>query len=315
MKAKTEKTTKWKSGLSVVAPEIYLEWKLSDFLKAVVKQAEGDDELSILLKGDWNDYYKGWLVGLEYYIPIQEVGCTSVDYHKSYPNKVLRDKALAVFKEEGKDVSAGEDDEGVPHVKENLYKLRDKGFNTIVHSHPFSKANCSFSSADKEFINSNYPCSILLDKEGEAVMGSLMLPTTSKKLRMRVETDRVIRLVVREQIDIIGLENIYKKPKALVVQEGCSRHTRKNKQRLFYGKHEDKTLSSIKDALLDSNYEDDMDGLMDIGDDKYLGNGVWESCIEAEIQRLVKEENYDEDEIRSWFRHYTHPENIAGVIT
>lgn len=91
-----------------------------------------DHEFSILAKGEWTP--RGFVVGKEYVIPKQRVGYASVDYDR-----------------------------------EDLTRLKQIGYNTVIHAHPYSgiranrdKAHQSrFSKDDEDTINKHFRCSIL----------------------------------------------------------------------------------------------------------------------------------------------------------
>ena len=82
-----------------------------------------NDEFSILCKADWGP--KGFTLSrTEWTIPIQKISGGSVDYDA-----------------------------------ENLLELKQQGYNTVIHSHPFQMK--VFSGRDKDTICTHFPCSVL----------------------------------------------------------------------------------------------------------------------------------------------------------
>jgi len=81
-------------------------------------------EFSVVCRGEWMDI--GFVVYPDYEIPKQEVTGASVDYDN-----------------------------------EDLLRLKQDGFNVVLHSHPFGKGKQSFSKADEDHVNTHFKCSLL----------------------------------------------------------------------------------------------------------------------------------------------------------
>jgi len=60
-------------------------------------------------------------------------------------------------------------------------------FNTVLHYHPFSHGNSSFSSTDYEYVNSNHMISLLLDRSGITRATIQFKPPCSKDVIFMVE--------------------------------------------------------------------------------------------------------------------------------
>jgi len=145
--SKTEKVEVWDSDWAPSKLRIIIDSKLLSACKYIQDHIDGK-EFSILAKGEFiND---GFYVRKEYYVPEQEVETASVDY------------------------------------KENIALKRDEGYNTVIHSHPFSEST-SFSGADAEHINSHFMCSILLNKYSKPVDSIVNIPIDGRYLQFKVE--------------------------------------------------------------------------------------------------------------------------------
>lgn len=274
---------KWDSGLRVIEPEVYLATGLEDIFGEVQSQI-GDKEFSILLKGDWNDKCDGFYVQNDYHIPLQEVESASVDYHKSYLTEKLRDEAYNRYNKAGLSVNKSKID-GDFVVRENLHQLRKDGYTVIAHSHPFLKGDSGhFSSADDEHINSHFPCSILLNGEGEAVMASLLFPTQHKSLKVRVETDKITQLEIAHKVEVTGVDKISKRTNN-IVQNGFEFSHNRNGRKL-------------KDI-----FESNKQSPVKIADRYVPSLHMWQSEVEKEIKSLV-EQGYPEGEVRTWYEGY-----------
>jgi len=81
-------------------------------------------EFSIVCRGEWMDI--GFVVYPDYEIPKQEVTGASVDYDN-----------------------------------EDLLRLKQDGFNVVLHSHPFGNGKQSFSKSDEDHVNTQFRCSLL----------------------------------------------------------------------------------------------------------------------------------------------------------
>jgi len=86
------------SELKIVPPVVIVPQRINSIIRYVQREV-GNNEFSLLLKGRWTE--DGYTILKQYYIPLQEVSSTSVDY------------------------------------KEDLSLLSSE-WNTIYHSHPFS---------------------------------------------------------------------------------------------------------------------------------------------------------------------------------
>lgn len=316
MSKKVVKSTKWKSGLKVVVPEVFLSEGLEElFAEIQSRMVKQFHEFSVLLKGDWDEDFGGFYISKEYYIPLQEVTGASVDYYVSFDTEAECDEALAIFKDLGMEVIKGSHMDGdiiTFHIEENLHKLRKDGYNVIAHSHPFSSSDASFSSADHEYINSHFPCSILLNKESEVSKASLLLPTTQKSLKIRIITDEITPLIkVRPKITVDGMDKITEKPiPTRIVKSG-------RKEETPYGSHKRKNSDYAQKLLGEGNTD-----IMKLGEiikevgDAYIGDGLWRSDVEREIKLLVNT-GHDEEEVRKWYAFYLNGGALEaeGVVT
>jgi len=114
------------SELKIVSPVVIIPQRVNSIVRYIQSKLN-NNEFSLLLKGCWTE--NGYALSKEYYIPLQEVSSTSVDY------------------------------------KEDLSLLSSE-WNTIYHSHPFSSGTPCFSEADRTSINCNFTCSLLGTREG-----------------------------------------------------------------------------------------------------------------------------------------------------
>lgn len=85
----------------------------------------GSNEFSIVCKGGL-DSKGNYIVEDEYEVPRQKVGGASVDYDN-----------------------------------EHLAELKELGYRTVIHSHPFNSKTSNFSHDDRKTINTHFDCSIL----------------------------------------------------------------------------------------------------------------------------------------------------------
>ena len=163
----------WDSGLKIIKkPIIYVHPKILSVCNYIQNRI-GEKEFSIVAKGEWRE--DGFYVLDEFEIPEQEVSYASVDY------------------------------------LEDLTKYKLEGYNTIIHSHPFSRSS-KFSSTDEESINAHFDCSLLYtDKKFNDAVISLQL---TEKLLLQVECDVEVLLFLEdvEEIDLSKIKEKYIKP-------------------------------------------------------------------------------------------------------
>lgn len=153
----------WDSGLKILSPKILLDFDVLEIAESI-QRLVGNNEFSILLKGMWDN--DGFYVTSEYIIPDQYVSSASVDF---------------------------EDD---------ISRYRYKGYNTILHSHPFSCANFSYN--DEKSINVHFDCSLLFSIN-KIVAGTICLKLDNeRKLKIPI-TD--ISFMTKEH-EIKGMENV-----------------------------------------------------------------------------------------------------------
>ncbi len=287
---------KWDSGLKVVVPEVYLAPSLEDVF-GTIQDKVNNNEYSVLLKGEWDSVMGGYYVSDEYYIPLQEVAGASVDYHQSFASEKARDVAYGEYLDREINVSKTKINNSTFALKENLHQLRKEGYSVIAHSHPFLKGKGGgFSSADDEHINSHYPCSLLLNGEGEVVKASLLMDTGEKGLKIRVQTDEITSLALSTpSIDIPDIDKIHMTTTTTTaLYQGYQRKFPDSTRYLNVGgKYTSKKPTPWKGD----------DKVVSSTGDKYLGDGLWHSDVEREVNRLVND-GHDEDEVRSWYGHY-----------
>ena len=160
----------WDSGLNIIEnPKVLVPRKIVAICKKIQERV-GNNEFSILVKGRWEE--KGFRISEEFIIPKQEVGTASVDYI------------------------------------EPLEKYKQQGFNTVIHSHPFSN-DTDFSQPDRETINTHFTCSLLFTPSG-ITKGVLSVQVNSHiKLQIPVEIE-----IEEEDVEIPKemLENIRERP-------------------------------------------------------------------------------------------------------
>jgi len=163
------------SGYKVNDLEILVDQKVYNVMRAAADIA-GEDEYSILFKGHWAD--TGIVVSEEYYIPKQTISGSSVDY----------DEPLGILREQ-------------------------QGFNVVLHSHPFTKNKDGwFSKDDMEYINTNFPISLLANGLHEIIRAHVILETPQKGYDIRVELGYGdIHTFSNESMEVVGLDNIRKK--------------------------------------------------------------------------------------------------------
>ena len=155
----------WDSDWAPSKLRVIVDSKLLSACKYIQDQIDGK-EFSILAKGEFiND---GFYIKNDYYVPEQEVETASVDY------------------------------------KENLALKKADGYNTVIHSHPFSEST-SFSGADDEHINSHFTCSLLLNKSSKPVDAIVNIPVEGRWLQFKVED-----IAEGKEIVVVSAENLAK---------------------------------------------------------------------------------------------------------
>lgn len=125
-------------------------------------------EFSILCKGDW-DENGNWVITDEFEIPRQTIASASVYY-----------------------------------VQNELQGLKERGFNTVIHSH--HNMNCSFSKDDDDTINTHFPCSVLYsinnNKVGVFKLATLSLFYNEIKfiLEPKIEINRYTNITIDDNL-------------------------------------------------------------------------------------------------------------------
>ncbi len=157
----------WDSGMKFIPTIVLVKREAINIIKALCYKFP-DTEFSVLFKTEFSN--NGIVVTSEYYIPKQEVSGASVDY--------LEDLAL----------------------------VKKEGFNAIVHKHPGS-GNSKFSSADMDFINKNFMCSILVNSTGRICQCLLNIKINDDTV-IQIPEAKVSILDDEPLPDIDGLENI-----------------------------------------------------------------------------------------------------------
>jgi len=156
-KESEETTEVWDSGWAPSKLRVIVDSKLLSACKYIQSKIDGK-EFSVLAKGKFVN--EGFYVTSEYYIPEQEVETASVDY------------------------------------LENIALKRAEGFNTVIHSHPFTD-DTTFSSADAEHINSHFICSVLLNKSSKPVDSIINIPVEGRYLQFEVKDILEAKQVVK----------------------------------------------------------------------------------------------------------------------
>jgi hypothetical protein len=218
----------WSSGIKIAEAKIILMDNVEELIGAV-QQANGTDEISMMFKGEFSE--GGFCVYPEYYIPLQEKTKTSVDYWIGFNDEGERDAALKEYSAEGLNVS-GFNKNGLFYIQENMYKLRtEQGYNVIVHSHPFS-TNPSFSGADDEHVNRQFPCSLLSNDDGDICDATILfkLEDGETLMMLPINKDKIERWDTLGGLDVEGLEKIVDKAtlRTVVITPAA-------KQSTFYG--------------------------------------------------------------------------------
>lgn len=148
---KTNSNTVWKSGLKEIPHTIFLTEKLKYIIDTIQKEV-GRNEFTILVKGKWSD--KGFLLSEDYYIPEQKVTSSSVDY----------DNDLRELREE-------------------------EGYNTLLHSHPFTRNGASYSGADETSVNMHFDAAMLLDGDNNLCKGKCMVSNNGGVLKIDMDIE------------------------------------------------------------------------------------------------------------------------------
>ena len=141
----------WQADLVFVPPKVLVSMEVLNFCYKVQSRV-APNEFSVLAK--IRPAQDGLVVVGPVYVPRQKVSPTSVDY------------------------------------LENLAPRKEEGYLVVLHSHPFA-VRTSFSSADEEFINRNFPLSLLLNKHGDVVDARMTL-ALSKRVRVVLKDVEVI---------------------------------------------------------------------------------------------------------------------------
>jgi len=137
----------------------------------------GHNEFSIVCKGAWGDD-GNYVIGSGYKVPKQKVDGAAVDYDLAH-----------------------------------LEQLKSEGYNSVIHSHPFSSK--SFSSSDSETINSHFECSVLYSLREFTTATIAICPVSGMKLI--AEGDPVVEgqnIVPKTELDNIEKKfktNVYAK--------------------------------------------------------------------------------------------------------
>lgn len=167
-------------------------------LKAIAQKLD-NKEFSVLFKEDKREGLRIYLAD-DYYIPKQEVSGTSVDY------------------------------------LEDLIPLRNRGYTVIVHSHPFTTAKPSFSSADRESVNL-FPVSIVVNKDISDYSASVCIDFNGAKLQIDAEAELALDI----DLDLSQIRE-----KKFIVEE--------TKERKFKAKTKAKKELTKEDFLDENSY-------------------------------------------------------------
>ncbi len=188
----------WESGLTIAEAEINIQEKTIELVSAIQAKFRRK-EICVLFKGEMAD--NGFVVHDDFYIPMQTVGQTSVDYSVTFKTEKERYDTLS-------DLGLIIDGSPVDHItfyeknipgklseyciKEDLSVLREvHGYNVHLHSHPFGGATGA-SHADKTHINSHFPCSLISDDDGDIIDAYLLLTLNDgRKMTINVELSNI----------------------------------------------------------------------------------------------------------------------------
>jgi len=155
----------WKSNLNFVSNLILIPEDLELICKSIQSQV-GSDEFSILTRGNWTK--NGFQLEKEFIIPKQEVGSCNVDF------------------------------------EEDIGKFKKEGFNTIIHSHPFTN-DATFSGSDDETINKNFMCSVLFCRGG--FTDATLKIEVKKHLKLGLTPDiKVVSSTKYPEVDISNIK-------------------------------------------------------------------------------------------------------------
>ena len=159
----------WDSGLKVAPPKVVVSRRLVQLCASIQAHVK-DAEFSFLCKGAWGE--GGFEVDASaYVIPHQKADRVSVDY------------------------------------LEPLDELRTSGgYNVVVHSHPFSNGQSTFSASDRETVCSHFDCSLLYTRGG-IVYASIAIQV-SPSMKVMVEGDDLVEIVDEALPEIEGLDRI-----------------------------------------------------------------------------------------------------------
>lgn len=154
----------WDSGLKIITnPRVIIPAKILAVCQKIQEKI-GYNEFSILVKGTWTE--KGFRISENFVIPEQEVTATTIKYS-------------------------------------NLQQYKQQGYNTVIHSHPFSGR---FSSVDENSINAHFLCSVLFI-ENKFTKAIITVPV-SNGIKLQVNGE----IVVDFNIDVGNIEITNIKP-------------------------------------------------------------------------------------------------------
>jgi hypothetical protein len=94
-----------------------------------------------------------------------------------------------------------------------MYKLRtEQGYNTIVHSHPFS-SNPSFSGADDAHVNKQWSCSLLSNDDGEICDATILFKLEDGEtiMQLPIKSSKIDRWDTSGGLEVEGLDKIVDK--------------------------------------------------------------------------------------------------------
>lgn len=190
------------TGMEEFKPKVHISEKFMQVVRKLDRQIS--TEFSVLGKATINgDVYE---VGDEYYIPEQEVTSSSVDY------------------------------------EEDMYKLREQGWNVAVHKHPSGVKH--FSSADYEYLNNQFDLSLLW-VDGAFNDATVRIVLGDKYIVIDVEKENIM-IGKEEDIQIEGVDKIKQR----------SYYYYKKYQSKYWSDTKDDDKVEVKHAVLD-DYDDE----------------------------------------------------------
>jgi hypothetical protein len=179
------------------------------------------EEFSILVKGNYTDY--GFYVSADYIIPKQKVSTSSVIYDDDDP----------------------------------LNGYQKDGYNVVIHSH--HSMGTFFSNTDKEYINCQFPVSVLY------VHAGFTLATLSfqKGDNIFIMETKNIKTVLENNHTVEGFENISKGVTTYYNNNNYDYTDQSNKKSLWNKKEEDEDddpfLSNKKKTYADTDEDQDVE--------------------------------------------------------